>query len=231
MDIVRDISNNSPFVFAKFGDGEYNAAVQLQGANCDGTPYTPLLGQKIIEAFKFLSKFPNVYIGKWADFNSVAEYWTTLVPHSFSWADYNILICRSAQDFLNRGVQYFRAIRNAPQQKIYVCNASMVSESAHLLHIDTHIVVDSQHWFEHSYDSVLASLLNSVKDPNNVMLLTSAGMGAKPLIAEFWKKYPNSIIIDVGSALDAVCSNRRSRDYHTVFSNSDLQRIREAIIS
>jgi hypothetical protein len=229
MDIVRDISGNVPFVFVKFGDGEYNAAIRLHGGNCDGTPYTPLLGEKIIEAFKYLSQFKNVYIGKWADFNSVAEYWTNLVPYPFSWADYNILICRSKVDFLNRGLQYFKAIRDAEQQKIYVCNESMIQYSTQLLHIDTHIPVDPRNWFETSYEQVVTATKKAVRDPKNVILLTSAGMGAKPLIAEFWKEYPNAIIIDIGSALDVVCGSRKSRDYHGIFSYQDIQEIRSAI--
>ena len=48
------------------------------------------------------------------------------------------------------------------------------------------------------------------------MILTSAGMGAKPLIADLYKLYPHAIIIDIGSAMDLICSHRRTRDYHTL---------------
>lgn len=229
MNFIENIQNNVPFVFAKFGDGEYNAVIRLRGENCDGTPYTEMLGQQIHDAFLYLTQFPNVYIGKWADFNSVAEYWIKLAQHPIHWADYNLLICRSKAEFLHRGVQYFRAIRNAPQQKIYVCNYSMVEMSRELLKIDDFAVVDPVHWFEKNYDGVLNDVCVKVTNPENLMILTSAGMGAKPLIADLWKKYPKSIIIDVGSALDAVCSLRKSRDYHNIFTMEDIQEIRAAL--
>lgn len=229
MDFITNIQTNTPFVFAKFGDGEYNAVIGLHGANCDGTPYTQTLGQKIRDAFLYLNTFENVYIGKWADFNSVAEYWVKLAQHPIHWADYNLLICRSKSEFLNRGLQYFTAIRNAPQQKIYVCNQSMVSLSKDLLNIHDFTVVDPVNWFEASYDRILHDVSSKVKNPENVMILTSAGMGAKPLIADLWKKYPKAIIIDVGSALDAVCSLRKSRDYHGVFTIQDIQEIQHAL--
>jgi hypothetical protein len=41
MDIIRFIEEKKPFVFAKFGDGEYYATIQTCGGNCDGTPFTP----------------------------------------------------------------------------------------------------------------------------------------------------------------------------------------------
>ena len=53
-------------------------------------------------------------------------------------------------------------------------------------------------------------------------------MGAKVLIADIYKKFSNSIIIDIGSALDLICSGRRTRDYHTLTDN-DINDIKNAI--
>lgn len=229
MDIIKFIQENKPFIFAKFGDGEYYACKKEQGGNCDGTPYTPKLGDGISESFKYLTKSPNVYIGKWLDFKGVADYFQSLTPNIVNWENYNILISRSRDEFLNRALPYFKAIRNAKQHKIYVCNSTMVDLSKHILKIDSHVVIDPVNWFELNYDEVLNNVLTNVNDPNNTLILTSAGMGAKVLIADIHKKFPNVIIIDVGSALDLICSHRRTRDYH-VLNETDINDITNAII-
>jgi len=230
MDIVNFINNNIPFIFAKYGDGEYNAAVRLEGGNCDGTPYTHKLGDGIIESFKYITQFPNVYIGKWTDFNGVYTYFQSLTDNKVNWENYNILIPRSYDEFMNRALPYFKAIRHAKQNKIYICNYTMVDLSKELLHIDNHIIVDSVNWFESNYENVKTNLFNSITEPNNTIILTSAGMGAKVLISDIHRQYPNVIIIDIGSALDAICSNRRTRDYHYFFSDEQLTNIKNSII-
>lgn len=230
MDINKFIQENTPFVFAKFGDGEYYAAKKCTGGNCDGTPYTQKLGDGVIESFKYLTSLSNVFIGKWDDFKGVADYFESLTGNSVNWENYNILIPKSPSEFLNRTLSYFKTIRNAKQQKIYVCNPAMVRESREILKIDRHVPVHPTNWFEQNYDSVLQSVINSVETPDNVIIMTSAGMGAKVLIADLRKKFPNAIIIDIGSALDLVCSNRKTRNFHHAFTPKDIETIKKAIV-
>ncbi len=45
-----------PFIFAKFGDGEYAAANGHYGSNCDGDKYTNNLQKEIIDAIQYYSK-------------------------------------------------------------------------------------------------------------------------------------------------------------------------------
>jgi hypothetical protein len=220
---INFIKLNKPFVFAKFGDGEYNAALNFRGSNCDGTPYSNKLGNGIIQAFKYLSEFDNAYIGKWP--GNVSEYFKSLVDKTINWADYNIFIFRNLEQFKNEQFAFFKAVKESNREKIYVCNNSMVNNSKELLNIDKHIVIDSINWFESNYNTTLNELKNSVKDPNNLLILTSAGMGAKILIADLKKIYPNAIIIDLGSAMDLVFGNRKTRDFHYNFSNNDISTI------
>jgi hypothetical protein len=218
MDFIRFIETNQPFVFAKFGDGEYNAVQRFQGGNCDGTPYTPKLGEAITRAFNTLTPNSNVYIGRWADSHQVSEYFGKSVSHPVNWENYNMLIFRSAAEFFNRAMPYYVALRRATQQKIYVCNDSMVGLSRAILGVTDHVVIDPVNWFETQYDQILSSVKQTVRTPESLMILTSAGMGAKPLIADLYKLYPHAIIIDIGSAMDLICSHRRTRDYHTLSS-------------
>lgn len=230
MNICKWIEENTPFIFAKFGDGEYYASKRERGGNCDGTPYTEKLGDGIVKAFQYLTQFPNVYIGQWKDFKGVADYFQSLIPNQVQWENYNIFISRSRDEFLNRALPYFKAIRNAKQQVIYICNESMVDISRHVLQIDDFVVVDPVNWFEQNYDAILDTFIKSVKTPNNLLVLTSCGMGAKVLIADIHKQFPNAIILDIGSALDQVCSNRNTRDYHTL-SSEDIIDIQNAIMN
>ena len=226
---IECIKTNQSFVFAKYGDGEYNAAVQLPGGNCDGTPYTQQLGEGVKDSFRYIVQHPNVYIGQWDDFNGVDKYFQSLVETPVQWVNYNIFIFKSKQQFYEQQLAFYRAIRQSERQKIYVCNPGMVERSKALLNLDTNIAVDPVNWFESNYADVLSRTVAAVKDPNNVMILTSAGMGAKVLISDLHKLYPNATIVDIGSALDLMCSGRRSRNFHTL-SESDVNEMAAAII-
>jgi hypothetical protein len=227
---IQCIKTSQPFVFAKYGDGEYFAATRLRGGNCDGTPYTLRLGEGVKDSFRYISCQPNVYIGQWNDFKGVDRYFQELVQHQVQWTNYNIFIFKSKQQFYDQQLAFYKAIRQSEIQKIYVCNPSMAERSKALLNLDTNIVVDPVNWFESDYGDVLSRTVAAVKDPNNVMILTSAGMGAKVLISDLHKLYPNATIIDVGSALDFMCSGRRSRDFHTL-SEADINEMASAIMT
>ena len=228
MDFIRFIETNQPFVFAKFGDGEYNAVQQFQGGNCDGTPYTSNLGKAITRAFNSLSPNSNVYIGRWADSQQVSEYFSKSVSNPVNWENYNLLIFRSSAEFFNRAMPYYVALRKATQQKIYVCNESMIGLSRAILGVTDHVVIDPVNWFETQYEQILSSVKQTVRTPESLIILTSAGMGAKPLIADLYQLYPNAIIIDIGSAMDLICSHRRTRDYHRL-SGEEIHHISNAI--
>jgi hypothetical protein len=210
------IETNTPFVFAKFGDGEYNAAIQEKGENCDGTRYTPRLGESVREAIQDLTQSPNVYIGRWQDTKGVDKYFQSMSERPIQWLNYNNFIFKSKYEFMNTHYGFYKTLRNASQQKIYVCNQSMVEGSKALFNIPTHVVVDPVNWFETAYYETLGAVLTGVEKPTECIILVSAGMGAKKLISDLHKVLPKAILIDIGSALDLLCSGRRSRDFHTL---------------
>jgi hypothetical protein len=216
MNIVKYIQTNTPFIFVKFGDGEYAAANNWRGGNCDGTPYTQTLGNSVIEAVKILSQSSNVYVGKWCGSETVANYFQSLVSNLIQWENYNYFIFRTANEFFTRCLPIYKSIRNAKQQKLYVCNSYMVEGAKQYLNIDSFAVIDPVNWFEVSYTNILTNIKSQVQDPNNLIILTSAGMGAKKLIADLHIQYPNAIILDIGSAMDLICSSRRTRDFHAL---------------
>jgi hypothetical protein len=54
--LTQFIKESIPCMFTKYGDGETFAARFINGANCDKTPYTQNLGDKIIESFLYNSR-------------------------------------------------------------------------------------------------------------------------------------------------------------------------------
>lgn len=210
------LQTNTPFVFVKFGDGEYDAATQQQGGNCDGTPYTHKLGQSVREAIKTLTLSPNVWIGRWQESNGVDAYFQSLVNQPIQWLNYNNFIFKSRYEFMNTHFGFYKALRYASQQKLYVCNQSLVEGSKQLLNVNNHIIIDPVNWFEHSYYQILGETIRSIQRPTECIILVSAGMGAKQLIADLHKVLPQAIIIDLGSALDLLCGGRRSRNFHNI---------------
>jgi hypothetical protein len=224
MNLVECIERRQPLVYAKYGDGEYFAAIGRLGANCDRTPYTPELGHGIIQSFKYVTQFPHVYIGKREQQPTVVDYFQTLVERPIQWEKFGFFMFESLPSFLERE-HIYKAIQHATQQKLYICNETMVQRSKLLFDIDTHIIVDPTNWFSKDYTGVLTQVSAAIKNPEHILILISAGMGAKVLIADLMRTFPSAIILDIGSALDLVCSRRISRDYHKKISYSDLQEI------
>ena len=227
MDVVNLLRSETPFIFVKFGDGEYFAAVNAPGGNCDGTPYTQTLGNRIHDSIKTLAVMPHAFIGKWVDSPQVSVYFQSLCGIPIRWENYTIFIFRTHAEYYTRCLPMYQAIKNSTQQKIYVCNDTMVDGTRSFLNIDAYVVVDRRNWFETSYQTTLDSLKSMITTQTPI-ILTSAGMGAKPLITEIATLYPAATIIDIGSALDLVCSSRRTRDYH-VLTNSETDDIRASL--
>jgi len=226
MNIVKFINENIPFTFVKFGDGEYLACNKRKGCNCDYTPYTDTLGNRLIESYKYLSSLSNCFIGKW-ETKIINSYFESLgIPN---WVDYCSVIFGNNIPF-NNVLPILKTIRNAKQQKIYVCNSSIAEKSKKIFNIDTIIDVHQSNWFEENYNSTLQSIIDSIIDKNSIIIMTSAGMGAKPLIYDLNKLYPNAILIDIGSAFD-ILSNKATRDYNSNIHKDEVDNMINLILS
>ena len=224
-ELTTKIQKKESFVFVKFGDGEYGAAVGYGGCNCDGTPYTNTLKDKMNDSFKYISQLDNSYIGFWHHNTVVTNYWNSLVNKPVNWVDYHTFIFDSANDFTSDRLELYRSIRNSKLQKIYVCNDKLVEESKKILDVDDHVVVDSRNWFENDFTNTVNEIKSKIKE-DTFILMTSCGMGAKPLIHEIHKSYPQGIYIDLGCATHLLFSKNDIRghpysysDISTYFSN------------
>jgi len=228
-DILQNIQNKKTFAFLKFGDGEYFAIIKKNGTNCDGTKYTIELGQKLKEALQFFSSLQDVYIGQWESDKDIFKKFDKMVePNKIQWADFHSMIFKTIDQYFNKRFCY-HAIKNTDQQKIYVCNKDMVENLQKMLNIDDFVIVDPSNWFSKNYKEVLESVLQKIKNPRECILLTSAGMGSKVLYMDVKKHFPSVSCIDIGSALDLICSDKRSRDYHSL-TEKEIQMIRDDLL-
>jgi hypothetical protein len=216
MDFIDALKTNQAFTYAKYGDGEYLCAIKRPGQNCDNTKYTEKLSNAVIKSYKYLAPQSNCYIGRWTDGKVDAFFERIVKPN---WRDYSQFIFFNKKEFYEK-LDLFRSIKQATQQKIYCCNADN-AKAAPIFNIDTCVIVHPSDWFESTYEAVLAETKAAVINPDSVIILTSAGMGAKPLMADLRQCYPNAILIDIGSAFDTFVY-RKSRSHNLNFTKSDI---------
>ena len=208
------IQNNVPCIFAKYGDGEYNAANFWNGGNCDGTPYTKNLGNKVRESFVYNSQQSNSMMGAWHD-SSNKQFWEGLGNSNVNWVDFHTVLIDNNKpaNHNNDRLDLFKSIKESTRKKIYVANPNM-GRAQQIFLIDSHIKIDPSNWFDTQYEQTFNSIKEAIEDDTDTLVLTSAGMGAKYLISELHKLFPRAIYIDIGSGFDKLCTGRQTRTYN-----------------
>lgn len=216
--LTHFIKNGTPCIFAKYGDGEFRAANFYQGGNCDGTPYTKNLGEKMREAFLYCSQQPNAMMGAWHD-SSDSVFWEGLGNSKVNWVDFHTVLIDNNKkiDANNDRLELFKALKESDRKKIYVANPNM-HKAKDLLNLDYHIQINPTNWFDTEYESVFSSIRNAISSDDETIVLTSAGMGAKYLISDLHKLYPKAIYVDIGSGLDLICTKKSTRSYNPSYT-------------
>jgi len=201
--ICNAIKNKTPLSFSKYGDGEYFCAKSVVGHNCDRDNYTPRKRDKLIESFKYMCTINESYIGLWDDL-TIKKYWESLVNH-VKWVDYHTIIIQN-NDL--QKVQIYKEIKYSPMKKIYVCNSSLNSVKD-ILNVDVIINIPNNNWFE-QYEVYFESIKRHLSE--QCIVMTSAGMASKILICDLHKLFPMNIYLDFGSAMDKICSKKKTRE-------------------
>jgi len=215
-ELTELVRTNTPCVFLKYGDGESEAAVSFldktyRNGNCDGTPYTEKLGKMIIDSLKVFKDKPNVYLG-----GHIEEIWEDIIGFPLQWCVYNSIIVKDIENM--ETLSFYKALKENPRKKLYIGNAQM-GKACRVLGAYKHIQIDAINWFEESFEETLEAVKKEVENDSQTMILTSAGMGAKPLVGELYKLFPKAIFLDLGSALDLLCTGKITRDHHTNYQD------------
>jgi len=215
--LIHCIKNNLPVTFLKYGDGEYNCITTNEYGNCDNDRYTDKLKNGLINAFKYyVNEKENVYIGLWHDKNKVL-FWNQFTNKQINWCNYHSILFDN-NDLITKNENYdnkielFKTIKETKIKKIIVCNPLLI-RSKILLDIDNIIIVPLRNWFDNELDNCVEIIKNIINTDERFIMITCCGMGAKVLIYEILKIFPNGIFLDFGSALDLICTKKDSRGF------------------
>lgn len=208
--LIYSINNKIPISFSKYGDGEYFCANSYNGKNCDNDTYTEKLKNGLINSFKYMvNEKENSYIGLWFTLD-VKIFWEKLSRKNIKWAKYHSLfIC---DESISDKVILYKTIKESQLKKIIICNELLLKANL-LLNIDYMINVKYNNWFDSDFESIIDLLKKYIHPDNQYIIITCAGMGAKVLICELSKLFPNNIYLDFGSALDKICTKKTSRGW------------------
>lgn len=217
--ITECIQNKRPISFSKYGDGEYFCAFNVQGVgnhNCDNDSYTEDKGNRLLSSFKYMvENTDNAYIGMWHNPEQI-PHWCKLIDNSdlIKWTEYHTFII-DHNDFtmvqiLEDKIRMYKSIQDSSLTKVIVCNPLLL-KAQHFLKIDHMINVPLNNWFDTQFDNLLEEIKTKIGGDTQPLVITCCGMGAKVLICELTKIYPNGIFLDFGSALDFICTRRDSR--------------------
>jgi hypothetical protein len=207
------IRTGTPVSFSKYGDGEYACANAFAGHNCDADFYTQKKQIALIESFKYMTEnAPNTYMSYWTE--DVSSYWQTLTQVPIKWAKLHTFILDD--DSIEDKVNLYKTIKMSPLKKTYICNPLMVKAQP-LLNIDWMVFVPLNNWFDTSFDELIQTLKTVIIHDEQCIIMCSAGMSSKIIICELIKLFPNNIYLDIGSALDTICTKRVTRDHNRTY--------------
>jgi hypothetical protein len=213
--IAECIRSQRPVLFAKYGDGEYNCILGHRGCNCDQDSYTDRKRQLLIDSFQLMHQLPNSYIGMWHTPENM-KVWQGLVPTPVRWANYHSLLLEA---YSPEKIDLYRAIKETDMKKIYLCNRLLVKAQP-LFGIDHMVYVPFNNWFDDMYAAIVEKLVALLKSGDKYIVMTSAGMGAKVILALVAQQFPDNIYLDFGSALDKICTQQRSRGWEPDYATS-----------
>ena len=170
-----------PFSVIKHGDGENLCMAGTQGGNCDGHPYSPQLAQALREAYEFFKGAPEAKVLHYSDQKTV-----------------NCLYHRTDND-LAAVKQFWGTIRDAKRPKLFI-GPSRLSDVAGLLRASFRSIPLVNAFADYPYigQQVLAFAANH----GNCIIVFSAGMMSKVLIADVLRRFRDVTCIDAGSTWD-----------------------------
>lgn len=211
--LTECVEKGIPVSFSKYGDGEYLCASGNGGKNCDKDTMTLKLQTSLRKSFAYMvEETENSYFGLWHH-HYVINFWKQFVTKDIKWAKYHTMIIdndlNEKTDSFYAKMKLYKTIKISSMKKIMICNRLMVKAKI-LLNVDHMIHVPLNNWFDTQLETLVTDIKNFITEEPFIML-TACGMGGKVLICEIAKVFPHGIFLDIGSALDLICTKKDSR--------------------
>lgn len=231
--LVNLITNKTPTLFVKFGDGEFNCMFYPnRGSNCDNDKFTLKLSNKLKESYKYIiNNHNNYYIAKW-NTKKVIDNCEALVNKEVNYAEYNtfILLGKNHKNgYLDiEKINIYKQIKLSPLKKVFICNKSLI-KSKKLLNIDNLVFIPYNNWFDNQFGDILNKVSELIKNEEKFIIMTACGMSAKVLISELYKVYKNGIYLDIGNGLDYLCW-KDTRGWSKLYNHGYLKKMFKDLI-
>lgn len=202
---VNKIKNNINFSFCRFGDGEWNAIIDVEGENCDGHQYFDDMGAALRKCFDGQRSY---YMG--IQPLSIRTMLSHVSPFAFSHNQryFNADIFHKASEF-GMISSFFEALK---EREIVLVGPAYLKD-INKIKLSRHVVIPEKNcWLER--DNTLNELRKELIGKDGTVVLFTASMASNVYIdilhAEYGDKFS---FFDVGSLLDPFVG-RHTRGYH-----------------
>lgn len=214
------LRNGENFIMVKFGDGEWRNMIYNDDTlhNCDLCYYYKGLGIDLIQSYIYFLKTKNAYINRWYshvyDIQDSLENDNKEFYNSDKFLYYALIVHTMTEDnsFKQEQVDFFTELKRSKKNKIYISHIDMIHAVAKIMNINQGISIPLKNSYleKHKILEFSRNLLS--EKPEDNIILVSAGMFAKVLIAILSKEFPKNTFIDIGSTFDGLI--RASRDFN-----------------
>lgn len=195
------LAQRESFTFVKFGDGEAMCMSGARGQNCDGHRYSPELGDRLTQAFKVLSQRSDTFIAEWkGPYREVLD--NLIKQHSLKpqLVDYDSIL--HVKPLLPELRDFYTTLNRSKRRKIFVGPRRLIDGGvSRFLEASMVIEVPLLNSFT-QYENIRDATVSAIGPADDAIVVVSAGMPAKPLIADLLARKPVLTCIDTGSAFD-----------------------------
>lgn len=201
--ICNNIERDIPFVFSRFGDGEWFAIFGRNGSNCDSHNYYKDMGDRLREIVSM--KRNGNYIYSLSPFveGKYNKYIKRLSDNKIKWYNSNVFVEASKSNKIGR---YFDLL--VEKKTIMVAPDYLRKFEGY----DEFVSVPEQNcWLEKN--KIVREIVKLLGDKNTIVSVV-ASMAANVIVDELYQIYGNThTFIDAGSVYDPYVGVR-TRGYH-----------------
>ncbi len=191
------LAADTPFSFARYGDGEWSAIFGRSGANCDGHPYTSDLGKRLALALK--DQYPYFYAlqyyGLKLDGPRIVDF---CVQNSITVPFHNADVFAFA-NVLGELHPFIKALR---EKQVVVIGPGYMRDLKSVFPIAEFFEVPQTNCFS-AADEISKSILSWGKSKTKIVYSFSASMAANVMIHDLYKDLgKENWLLDLGSLWD-----------------------------